>query len=104
MSTNNNYKKWRPGSNAAFGRNIWHPGSYAAFGRKCRPGSDAAFGRKNGVQGLMRLSAAKCQRKKIDHVVNFFSLTAEGRIRPWTSFLRPKATLDPGCHLRPKAA
>ena len=52
---------WRPGSNAAFGRNNGVPDLM-------RPSA------ANGVQGLMRPSAAKCQRKKIDNVVYFFSL------------------------------
>ena len=59
MSTKNNYKKWRPGSNAAFGRNNGVPNLMRPSAAKWRPGSNAAFGRKNGVQDLMRPSAAK---------------------------------------------
>ena len=43
---NNNYNTWRPGSNAAFGRNNGVPDLM-------RPSA------ANGVQGLMRPSAAK---------------------------------------------
>ena len=79
MQTKNNNRKWRPGSNAAFGRNNGVPNlmlpSAAIMGVPDLMRPSAA----NGVQGLMRPSAAKCQQKKIDNVVNFFSLTFCGR-------------------------